>query len=61
MTNVTGLFLACFVWSSFKLMFSGLLQKDLVKEVEVWRNVFRDNIVTLVKQGLPCRKASCTF
>ena len=34
-TNVTGLFLARFVWSSLKLMFSGLLQKDLVKEGEV--------------------------
>ena len=39
-TNVTGLLLACFVVIFTKhFMFSGLLQKDQLKESEVWRKV----------------------
>ena len=39
-TNVTGLLLACFVVIFTKhFMFSGLLQKDHLKESEVWRKV----------------------
>ena len=45
----------CVLWlSSLKLMFSGLLQKDLLKGE--WSSVetfFKQNIVTIVTQGLP--------
>ena len=35
-------------------MFSGLLQKDPLKESELWRKVISNKIiVTLVTQGLP--------
>ena len=35
-----GFFLRVLKWSSLKFMFSGLFQKHLVKEVEVWKKVF---------------------
>ena len=56
-TNVTGLYFlhVCVLrLSSPKLMFPGLSQKDLLKgEWSSAETFFKQNIVTLVTQGLP--------
>ena len=49
-------YLRVLLWTSLTSVFSGLLQKDLLKtfESKVWRKVISNKIiVTLVTQGLP--------
>ena len=56
-TNVTGLYFlhVCVLWLSLlKFMFPGLSQKYLFKgEWSLAETFFKQNIVTLVTQGLP--------